>query len=56
LQNLEEIYELGYEEYFYSDNYVFVEWPEKIQAIIPDDFHHITIEVMDDNSRLFFYN
>src|SRR5688500_16303499 len=30
-----EAYDLGYEEYFYSGNYCFVEWPEKIMNLLP---------------------
>ncbi len=29
-------YDLGYEEYFYSDNYCFVEWPSKISQLLLD--------------------
>lgn len=53
LNKPEEIFELGYEEYFYSDNYVFVEWPEKIGDFIPDDFSVIRIKVTSPTDRIF---
>lgn len=31
-----EAFDLGYEDYFYSGNYCFVEWPEKIESLLPD--------------------
>jgi len=49
----EELYEIGYEEYFYSDEYVFIEWPEKADSLIPDSFYRIQIDVLNDNSRIF---
>lgn len=32
-----EAFDLGYEEYFYSGNYCFVEWPEKIEHLLPEN-------------------
>ncbi len=37
IKNIEEVYDFGYEDYFYSNNYCFIEWPEKIAEILPDD-------------------
>jgi len=33
----EEVYDLGYEDYFYSGNYCFIEWPEKVESLLPPD-------------------
>lgn len=41
----QEAYDLGYEEYFYSGNYCFVEWPEKIAGLLPPDAVSIRMEV-----------
>lgn len=30
-----EVYDFGYEDYFYSGNYCFIEWPEKIPSLLP---------------------
>lgn len=37
IERLEEVYDLGYEEYFYSGQYCFVEWPEKIEGLVPEE-------------------
>lgn len=44
LKDLEEAYDLGYEEYFYSGCYCFTEWTEKIEPILPGHHLHIDIE------------
>jgi tRNA threonylcarbamoyladenosine biosynthesis protein TsaE len=46
-----EIYELGFEEYFYSDNYVFIEWPENIKDLLPAFFSKIFISVNEKSTR-----
>lgn len=51
IKNEQEAYDLGYEEYFYSGNYCFVEWPQKISSLLPDDAFVIHIEINTDNSR-----
>lgn len=56
LNNPEELFELGYEEYFFNDDYVFIEWPEKISSLIPDFFTEIKISVNHDKSRNFTIN
>lgn len=48
-----EAYDIGTEEYFYSGNYCFVEWPEKIPSLLPDVYVHIKILVEDDSHRTF---
>jgi len=53
LKKAEEIYELGYEEYFFSDDYVFIEWPEKIEDMLPDFFAKISIETGEEDERIF---
>jgi tRNA threonylcarbamoyladenosine biosynthesis protein TsaE len=40
-----EAFDLGYEDYFYSGNYCFIEWPEKIPTLIPAGCGKLTIEV-----------
>ncbi|MGN0021073.1 MAG: tRNA (adenosine(37)-N6)-threonylcarbamoyltransferase complex ATPase subunit type 1 TsaE, partial [Sphingobacterium hotanense] len=51
LKDEQEAYDLGYEEYFYSGAYCFIEWPEKIPNILPDDAVNIEIEIIDTQSR-----
>lgn len=51
INNLSEIYDFGYEEYFYSGNKCLIEWPELIKDLLPEDALNITIKVLDDNKR-----
>ena len=53
LNNLEETYDMGYEEYFYSGNYCFTEWSEKIEQLLPDRYIRIDIEEIDNGTRKF---
>lgn len=52
LNDEREAYDLGYEEYFFSGNYCFIEWPEKIPHLIPENAVRVEISVMDDLSRV----
>ncbi len=47
----EEAYDFGYEDYFYSGNYCFVEWPNKIPNLLPADAKIIEIEITSATSR-----
>lgn len=51
LKSEQEAFDLGYEEYFYSGDYCFIEWPEKIPNLIPEDAAIVKIEVTEDESR-----
>lgn len=48
----EEAYDFGYEEYFYSGDMCFVEWPEKIDRLIPDDALALKFTEQEDGSRI----
>lgn len=50
LNSIEEAYNIGIEDYLYSDSYVFIEWPDLINGIIPDH-QIIKIEVLEDSTR-----
>lgn len=52
IKSEEEAYDMGYEEYFYSDAYCFIEWGEKIPNLIPDEAVSISIEVGEKAERL----
>jgi tRNA threonylcarbamoyladenosine biosynthesis protein TsaE len=52
LKNQSEALDLGYEEYFYSGNYCFIEWPEKIPDLLPDHYIRVDVQVVSDNERL----
>ena len=53
IDRVEEVFDFGYEEYFYSGDLCLVEWPEKIEALIPDDAMVVSIEVGDNDERIF---
>jgi len=52
IKNLQELYDLGYEEYFFSDEYCFVEWPELIESLLPPNTVKITITETEMGSRI----
>ena len=52
LKNQNEALDMGYEEYFYSGDYCFIEWPEKIAGLLPPHYIRIEIQVLGDNERL----
>lgn len=45
IDRIEEAFDLGYEEYFYGGNLCLIEWPEKIEALLPPDTLRIEITV-----------
>ncbi len=51
LKNEAEAVEIGVEEYFYSGNYCFIEWPEKVQSLLPAQHLEIEIKVEDPEHR-----
>ena len=51
IKKLEEVYDMGYEEYFYSGALCFLEWPELIEEILPEDAVAVTITQQEDGSR-----
>jgi tRNA threonylcarbamoyladenosine biosynthesis protein TsaE len=54
LNSMEELYDIGYEDYFYSNSWCLVEWAEKIESLLPEFTVRVTIEVsLSDGSRVF---
>lgn len=53
IDDIREAYDFGYEEYFYSGDLCLVEWPEKIEQLLPDDVVTVRITVDDETSRTF---
>ncbi|RMG30982.1 MAG: tRNA (adenosine(37)-N6)-threonylcarbamoyltransferase complex ATPase subunit type 1 TsaE [Bacteroidetes bacterium] len=47
-----EAYDMGCDEYFDSGNYCFIEWPERIPSLLPDEAVHIHIESLNDHQRM----
>jgi tRNA threonylcarbamoyladenosine biosynthesis protein TsaE len=53
IKKIEEVFDIGYEEYFYSGNYCFVEWPELIEGLLPESYVAIDISVGENEERIF---
>ena len=51
IKNIREAYDIGCEEYFYSGRPCFIEWPELVEELLPEDAVTVRIEVCDDESR-----
>jgi len=52
IKNLEEVYDIGYEDYFYSNNLCLMEWPENIEALLQnEDVLKVHIKPTEVNSR-----
>ena len=51
IKKLEEVYDMGYEDYFYSGALCFIEWPELIEEVLPEDAVKVTITEQTDGSR-----
>lgn len=49
--DIEEAFDLGYEDYLYSGNYCLIEWPEMIEPLLPENIVKVKIEVDDDGTR-----
>lgn len=53
IERVEEAFDMGYEEYFYSGELCLVEWPENIEELLPDDVMTVTITIDGDSARTF---
>ena len=52
IKKLDEVYDMGYEDYFYGGSLCFLEWPELIEELLPEDVVKVTIEAGEDGSRV----
>ena len=53
IKKLEEVYDMGYEDYFYSGALCFIEWPDIVEFFLPDDAVHLEIYEQEDGARRF---
>lgn len=51
INKIEEVFDFGYEDYFYSGSLCFIEWPEKIESLLPNDTVNVRIGIQSDGSR-----
>ena len=52
IKRIEEVYDMGYEDYFYSGALCFIEWPELIESLLPENAVRVTITENSDGSRV----
>ena len=55
IKSIEEVFDIGYEEYIYSGYYCFIEWPEMIVELLPETFVYLSIEENDNGIRVIKY-
>ena len=51
LNNESEALDFGLEDYLYSKGWIFMEWPEKVASLLPDDVAHIYLQLVDATTR-----
>ncbi len=51
IKNLREAYDIGCEDYFYSGFPCFIEWPELIEELLPEDTTKVSVQVLENESR-----
>ena len=47
--NKNEIFDIGYEEYLFSDSFCFIEWPERLENLLPNKYLEIKMKLRDGN-------
>ncbi len=52
IKRLEEVADMGADDYFYGPGYCFIEWPELVEDALPDDVLRVKIEPQADGSRM----
>ena len=52
IKKIDEVYDMGYEDYFYSGAVCFIEWPELIEELLPGDALKVEIAEQEDGSRI----
>lgn len=55
IKNLQEAYDIGYEEYFYSGNRCLIEWPELVAELLPESYIKIEITIISPTQRTFSF-
>ncbi len=55
IETIEEVYDIGFEEYIYSGEYCFMEWTEKILELLPETYVYISVDEKEDRNRIITY-
>ncbi len=56
LKNIQEAYDIGYEEYFYSGDYCLIEWPSKVEELLPESYIKVDIAITAETGRSFTFS
>ncbi|MGL5729700.1 MAG: tRNA (adenosine(37)-N6)-threonylcarbamoyltransferase complex ATPase subunit type 1 TsaE [Bacteroidales bacterium] len=56
INKIEEAYDFGYEDYFFSGSLCFIEWPEKVEELLPGDVVDVYISENEDGTRSIKWN
>lgn len=56
INKIDEVFDFGYEDYFYSGSLCFIEWPEKVEDLLPHDVIKVEIKEQENGSRLVTLN
>lgn len=51
IETIEEVFDIGYEEYMYSGDYCFLEWPELVEDILPEEAVRLSLKVEENGTR-----
>lgn len=52
IKKMEEVFDMGYEDYFYSGALCFIEWPELVEDLLPENAMRLTITEQPDGTRI----
>ena len=56
LKNQQEAFDIGYEEYFYSGDYCLIEWPSKVEDLLPESYIKVEITISGNEQRHFSFS
>lgn len=56
IKDIQEAYDLGYEEYFYGGGICLIEWPERIEDLLPENFIKVEVTILDESQRSFKFS
>ena len=51
INDISEAFDIGFEDYLYNGDYILIEWPEKIEQLLPLDANKISLEINNNGSR-----
>jgi tRNA threonylcarbamoyladenosine biosynthesis protein TsaE len=56
INNPTELLDIGFYDYCKEDSFCFIEWPERAEEILPEDFIRVTLQIADQNSRILSFS